>query len=140
MTMLGSVATRGRRACGARGPGAAHQSPELPNGAARAVRHARLLSRPNSEWLGGSDGRCNALNHPPFLRWPLLTHREVTDGGGGRLGNSQKQEAFVMKGPFLYNNWLAWQHGAPSCGAIEAGLFSDAHVTGALDEGYSVSG
>ena len=52
------------------------------------------------------------------------------------LGNSQRQEAFVMKGPFLYNNWLAWQHGAPSCGAIEAGLFSDAHVTGALDEGY----
>ena len=51
------------------------------------------------------------------------------------LGNSQRQEAFVMKGPFLYN-WLAWQHGAPSCGAIEAGLFSDAHVTGSLDEGY----
>ena len=41
-----------------------------------------------------------------------------------------------MKGPFLYNNWLAWQHGEPSCGAIEAGLFSDAHVTGELDEGY----
>ena len=41
-----------------------------------------------------------------------------------------------MKGPFLYDNWLAWRDGAPTQGAIEVGLFSDAHVTGELDEGY----
>ena len=41
-----------------------------------------------------------------------------------------------LKGPFFYENWLAWQRGDRPCGAIETGLFSDAHVTGQLENGY----
>ena len=41
-----------------------------------------------------------------------------------------------LKGPFFYENWLAWQRGDRPCGAIEIGLFSDAHVTGQLENGY----
>jgi hypothetical protein len=40
------------------------------------------------------------------------------------------------KGPFAYENWKAVMVGAPSRGAFESPLFTDAHITGEVSEGY----
>lgn len=38
--------------------------------------------------------------------------------------------------PISYQNWVAEQEGEPSQYAIEYTLFTDAHITGEIKEGY----
>lgn len=44
--------------------------------------------------------------------------------------------SFLDEGPFSYANWKAMEAGHPSTGATEYLLYTDAHITGNIEDGY----
>ena len=44
--------------------------------------------------------------------------------------------SIYQKGPFAYANWKAMEAGLPSNGATGFLLYTDAHITGSIEDGY----